>query len=51
MEISNSNIQKCALEVHDAEEKLKASIPKPPEEPEDVPAQEDVRISLTFVPS
>jgi hypothetical protein len=43
----NSDIQKCALEVHDAEEKLKASIPKPPEEPEEQ-AQEDVSISPVF---
>ena len=43
----NNKIQKCALQVHDAEEKLDASIPKPPEE--QAPTQEDVSISLTSV--
>ena len=44
---NNDKIQKCALQVYDAEEKLDTSIPKHPEEP-GAPAQ-DVSISLTSV--
>jgi diaphanous 1 len=45
----NIDIQKCALEVHDAEEKRNALMPKPPEESVKIPVQEDVSVFLSLI--